>query len=203
MGFKTDLPTTCIVVNGQRKCGLIERNNLEGEQRLYVQDKIFSAIYYTKIPSKIYKIQKSVDSITFNRRGVQWHSKTIVVHPHIKKIVLSHTFKKLKKLEIMRSAIQDKINFLKSVHATYDEEKIATEVVTLCYRDLYLQSLKNYINSPRILKLRESNYKDSVSNESSTDCSETHEIMRIPPELENCSLEELQNTLKNNADYSY
>jgi len=97
MGFKTDLPTTCIVVNGQRKCGLIERNNLEGEQRLYVQDKIFSAIYYTKIPSKIYKIQKSVDSITFNRRGVQWHSKTIVVHPHIKKIVLSHTFKKLKK----------------------------------------------------------------------------------------------------------
>jgi len=103
----------------------------------------------------------------------------------------------------MRSAIQDKINFLKSVHATYDEEKIATEVVTLCYRDLYLQSLKNYINSPRILKLRESNYKDSVSNESSTDCSETHEIMRIPSELENCSLEELQNTLKNNADYSY
>jgi len=203
MGYRTETPTTCIVVNGQRKCGLIERSNLEGEERLYIQDKIFRATYYTKIPPKIYKLTKQgTDTVTFYRRGTKWTHKTITVQPYVKQLVIEKTQTEMKNSEIIKNAIQDKINYLKSMHATYDENKIAIETISLCYRDLYLQTLKKYMNSDFVLKLRETTHKDIASDVTTTDGVVTHEIMRLPPVLQNCDLSELEVTFKDHVEFS-
>jgi hypothetical protein len=103
LGYLSRIPNSaCIMVSGQRLCGLYERvSSKQGaavgqlKQRVFVQDKVFSRVIHTQQPAQVTLLKKTEDTVVFLKKQTHFLSTTKTVTPLLRKQVMASVRQRL------------------------------------------------------------------------------------------------------------
>jgi hypothetical protein len=193
--LKVDLqdPSACVFVSGKKKCGLIEKQDLlSGESKFYVKDRLFTTVYYVRIPEKIYRIRKDKGYVMFNKRASHWEKRVSRVHLKVRKVVFEAAKTELMKNPSIRSEIAARSKRRSKNRLSFSS--LVIKLFTTKFRREYFSQVLQELRRPKVVALR-SRYRDVVYKKVEEPALETQEMVALPGSLQRLSNRRLKEVL--------